>query len=121
MDVKTAYSPYRWLILSVGFLALVFYAVNLILYVPLFGEIAKGLNVGMNACLNLSMAMVVVVSFVVGFGGILVDRYSLATIYVCSILCAAVPSVLMPWIGHSYGAVFASRLVQGAAAVSFAT
>jgi nitrate/nitrite transporter NarK len=117
----THYSPYRWLILIVGCLALTFYAINLILYVPLFSILTKDLNVGMDACLNLSMAMVVVVAFVAGFGGILVDRFSLTTIYVCSTLCAAVPSVLMPWIGHHYTMVFLSRLVQGFAAISFAT
>lgn len=75
----------------------------------------------MDACLNLSMAMVLVVAFVAGFGGILVDRFSLTAIYVFSILCASVPSVLMPWLGHHYTVVFLLRLVQGFAAISFAT
>lgn len=115
------YSSYRWLILLIGCLALLLYGINLVLYVPLFGVIAKDLTIDMSACLNLSMAFVITQALSIAFGGILVDKLGLTVIYVGSLLCASVPAVLMPWIGHGYGIVFVSRLVQGSVAASFAT
>lgn len=121
MEGKEMYSSYRWLILLVGCFSVTCYSINMIVYAPLFGEIAKDLRIDMSASLNLSMAFLIVVALSVGFGGIFVDRYGLTKIYVGGMLFGSVPALLMPWIGHSYGIVFASRLIQGPIAISAAT
>jgi cyanate permease len=118
---QATYSSYRWLILLVGCLAIVSYAIQLIVLVPLFGEISKDLKVDMSACLNLSMVFVIVVSFANTFGGIVVDKLRLTLIYVGSLLCSCIPAVMMPWVGDSYWAVAVARMIQGPSAVAFCT
>jgi MFS family permease len=121
MAEQTVYPRYRWFVLTVCCFALVAYAVDMIVYAPIFGEVARDLGIDMGTAINLSMAFAIAVAFVMMFGGMIVDRLGLRAVFILGLLCASVPAVLMPWIGHSYAVVFVTRLVQGAVAIAFAT
>jgi MFS family permease len=120
MDENGIYSPYRWLILLVGCLALMTNQLTMIVYAPIFGEVAKDLKIDMGAAMNLSMAFALPIGVVMVLGGIFLDRCGLTIALVLGLLCASLPAALMPWIGHSYTAVFVSRLIQGVVSISFA-
>lgn len=121
MNEKTIYPAYRWLVLLVCCFALIAYSIDMIVYAPILGEIAKDLRIEMGTVINLAMAFAVAVAVAMMFGGILVDRCGLTAVFVLGLLCASVPATIMPWIGHSYSVVFISRLIQGVVAISFAT
>lgn len=121
MNEENIYSGYRWLILTVCCMALIAYAVDMIAYAPILGEVARDLNVDMGSVINLSMAFALAIAFAMMFGGIIVDRYGLTSVFLLGLACGSVPAVLMPWIGHNYIVVFVTRLVQGVVAIGFAT
>jgi MFS family permease len=112
------YSPYRWVILLAGCLSLVSYSIDMIAYAPIFGEVAKDLNVDMGAAINLSVAFAMAVGVCMVLGGIFVDKCGITIALVVGLLCASLPAALMPWIGQSYAVVFVSRLIQGVVAIS---
>ncbi|MBP7526441.1 MAG: MFS transporter [Syntrophorhabdaceae bacterium] len=120
MSEKTPYSPYRWLILTVCCFALIAYAIDMIVYAPIFGEVAGDLMVDMGTAINLSMAFALAVAVAMMFGGMIVDRCGLTFVFVLGLACASLPATLMPWIGHSYTTVFIARLLQGVVAIIFA-
>jgi MFS family permease len=120
MDDKSIYPAYRWLILLIGCLVIISYAIDMIVFAPIFGEVVKDLKIHMGAAIHLAMAFAIASAIAMMFGGMIIDRYGLTAAYVLCLLCASVPALLMPWIGHSYGVVFASRLVQGMVAISVA-
>lgn len=121
MAERTVYPSYRWFILVVCCCSIVAYSVDMIVYAPIFEEVAGDLKVDMGTAINLSMAFAVSAAFAMMFGGMIVDRLGLRAVFVAGLLCASVPAVLMPWVGHSYMIVFIARLVQGVVAVAFAT
>lgn len=121
MNSSEEYSRYRWLVLMVGCLALFSYSVDMIVYAPLFGEVAKDLNIDMGAAINLSMAFAMAVGVSMVAGGVFVDKCGITMALVAGLLCASLTAVLLPWIGHSYTIVFVSRLVQGVVAITMAT
>jgi MFS family permease len=119
MTDHEGYSTYRWLILLVGCLALMTNQLTMIVYAPIFGEVAKNLKIDMGAAMNLSMAFALPIGVVMVLGGVFVDRYGLTIALFLGLLCASLPAALMPWIGHSYVTVFVSRLIQGVVSISF--
>jgi MFS family permease len=121
MDEKVIYPGYRWLILIVGCLVFISYAIDMIVYAPIFGEVAKDLGIDMGAAIHLSMAFAIALALGMILGGPMVDRFGMTVVFVVGLLCASVPATIMPWIGHSYKVVFISRLVQGAVGMVFAT
>ncbi|WP_028895871.1 MFS transporter [Syntrophorhabdus aromaticivorans] len=120
MEERVPYSAYRWLILTCACMSLISYTIDMIVYAPIFGEVAKDLNVHMASVINLAMAFAIAVAVSTVIGGILVDKYGLTVVLVAGLLCASVPASLMPWIGHNYTAVFVSRLIQGLVAMAVA-
>jgi MFS family permease len=121
MDENGIYSPYRWLILLVGCLSFMSYSVDMIVYAPIFGEVAKDLNIDMGAAISLSVAFAMASGLAMILGGVLVDKCGITIALVLGLLCASLTAVLLPWIGHSYTIVFVSRLVQGVVAITMAT
>jgi MFS family permease len=121
MADRRGYSTYRWLILLVGCLSLMSYSIDMIVYAPIFGEVARDLNVDMGAAINLSVAFAMAVGVAMVLGGVFVDKCGITMALVVGLLCASLTAVLMPWIGHSYTVVFVSRLVQGVVAITMAT
>jgi MFS family permease len=120
MDERTMYSGYRWLMLLVSCFVFMSYTIDMIAYAPIFGEIAKELNVDMGAAVKLAMAFAITLASAMIFGGVACDKYGITVVFVLGLLCASVPATLMPWIGHSYEIVFLSRLVQGLVGITFA-
>jgi len=114
MNEKGMYSSYRWLILLAGCVAILSAYTDMIVYAPILGGIAEDLKIGMGPATNLMMAFVLAVAFVLIWGGVVCDKYGITSALVLGLLCASVPAVLMPWIGHNYGVVLLFRLIQGA-------
>ncbi|OPY75798.1 MAG: Major Facilitator Superfamily protein [Syntrophorhabdus sp. PtaU1.Bin058] len=121
MTGKEVYSGYRWVILALGCFVLISYSIDLIIFAPMFPEIARDLNVNIGDAFYLAMASIVTLAAAMVFGGFLVDRFGITFVFVLGLLCASVPAVLMPWLGQSYRLVFVARLLQGCVAVTFAT
>ncbi len=114
MTDKTIYSSHRWLMLLCTSVAIGSIYVDMIVYAPILGDIAKSLNVEMGAAANLMMGFVLSVACVLIWGGVVCDKYGITVALVMGLLCASVPAVLMPVLGKSYAAVFWGRLIQGA-------
>lgn len=114
MNEKGMYSSYRWLVLLTGCVAILSAYTDMIVYAPILGGVAEDLKIGMGSATNLMMAFVLVVAVVLIWGGVVCDKYGITVALVLGLLCASVPAVLMPWIGHNYGVVLFCRLIQGA-------
>jgi MFS family permease len=114
MEEKEMYSGYRWLMLLATCIAVMSCYIDMIAYAPILGEIAKGMQLDMGAATNLMMGFVLATACVLIWGGTVSDKYGITFAQVLGLLCATVPATFMPWIGHSYGPVFVSRLIQGA-------
>lgn len=108
------YSGYRWAMLAATSLAVMSIYIDMIAFAPILGEIAKSMQIGMGAATNLMMGFVLATACVLIWGGAVADKYGVTIAQVLGLLCATVPATLMPLLGHSYGAVFVSRLIQGA-------
>ncbi len=119
MDEKINYPAYRWLVLVTTCLVFISYTIDMIVYAPIFGEVAKDLQIDMGAAIQLSMAFAVALALGMILGGPLVDRCGIAFVFVIGMLCATVPATLMPWVGKTYTTVFVLRLVQGAVGMVF--
>lgn len=119
MEKTLIYPRYRWLILISACLVFISYTIDMIVYAPIFSEVAKDLQIDMGAVIQLSMAFAIALALSMIFGGPLVDRYGITVVFTVGLLCASLPATLMPWIGTSYAVVFTSRLVQGAVGMVF--
>jgi len=102
-------------------MSLIAYAIDMIVYAPIFGEVANDLKIDMGTAINLSMAFALAAAMAMMFGGMIADRRGLTFVFVLGLACASLPATLMPWIGHSYTTVFITRLLQGVVAIIFAT
>ena len=114
MVPRDVYPSHRWLMLMCASLSICSIYIDMIVYAPILGDVAKSLNVEMGSAANLMMGFVLSVACVLIWGGVVCDRYGIAPALVLGLVCASVPPVLMPFLGDSYAAVFAGRLVQGA-------
>lgn len=114
MTDKEMYSKHRWLMLLCSSIAIASIYIDMIVYSPILGNVAKSLNVEMGAATNLMMGFVLSIACVLIWGGVVCDKYGITTALVLGLLCASIPPVLMPMFGESYSAVFFGRLVQGA-------
>ena len=114
MQEKQMYSGYRWAMLAATSIAVMTLYIDMTAFAPILGEVAKDLQVDMGKATNLMMGFVLAVACVLLAGGSIPDKYGVTFAQVLGLLCATVPATLMPWIGHSYGAVFVARLIQGA-------
>ena len=121
MSENTTYSSYRWLMMLVVCFVFVSVMIDVIAYAPIFGEIAKDLQVDMGSAVNLAMAFVITYAITLIVGGMLCDKYGVTFVLVLGLLLASVPATLMPWIGHNYKVVFFARLLQGLLAMTVAT
>ncbi len=105
---------YRWLVLAAGCLAICSIYIDMIVYAPILGEIAKRLHVEIGAATNLMMGFVLSIACVLIWGGVVCDKFGITAAVVLGLLCSTVPTALIPWIGDSFAAVLLARLVQGA-------
>ena len=81
---------------------------------PILPHIAQDLGINIGVATNFMSAFIFSGSFVLLLiGGVICDRYGIFTALIIGLLCAVVPSALMPWIGKNYTGVFYARLVQG--------
>jgi MFS family permease len=115
MGEKLVYPNFRWLVLLVGILASITFGMNLIFIAPILGEVAKDLGIETGTAANLFTGYVLSGTIVLLLGGVVCDKFGIVTALIAGMLCASVPAVLMPWIGHSYPIVFLLRLIQGTA------
>ncbi len=111
---SSIYSPYRWAMLFTTCMAIISVFIDQIALAPILGEVAKGLKVDMGSATNLMMGWVLATGFVLLWGGVVCDKYGVTTALVLGLLCASIPTTLMPWIGQSYGTVMIARLLGGA-------
>lgn len=107
-------SSYRWLVLAAGCLAISSIYMDMIAYAPILGEVARKLSVEMGTATNLMMGFVLSVACVLIWGGVVCDKFGITAAFVLGLLCSTVPTALIPFIGDSFTAVMAARLVQGA-------
>lgn len=112
--VSSHYSPYRWVMLGAVSLAIASIYIIMTTFAPILGVIGADLNVTMGAATNLMMGFVLSIAIFLLWGGLVVDRYGITAALVLGLLCAFIPAVLQPVIGHTYAVVFISRLIQGA-------
>lgn len=108
------YTGYRWLVLSVGCLAICSIYIDMIAYAPILGEIARQMHIEMGAATNLMMGFVLSIACVLIWGGVVCDKFGITTAFVLGLLCCTVPTVLIPLIGNDYTLVMLARMVQGA-------
>lgn len=114
MEEKSMYTGYRWLILLVTCLGILSCYIDMIVYAPILGEVAKSLNVDMGAAANLMMGFVLAVAVVLMWGGVICDKYGITVAIVLSLLCASIPATFVSWFSGSYATLFIGRLIQGA-------
>lgn len=112
--MDNGYSPYRWIMMGTVCWAIASIYIVMITFSPILGSIAADLNVSMGAATNLMMGFVLSTAIFLMWGGLVVDKYGITAALVLGLACAFVPAVLQPMIGYSYGAVFVSRLIEGA-------
>ena len=109
MDASRLYSGYRWLMLLSVSTSILSITTEMVGFAPILGEIAKDLNVSMGSATNLMMAFVLANAFVLTWGGVVCDKYGITKALILGLLCCSVPSIFMPWIGHSFKTVFICR------------
>jgi len=114
MENKIVYLPYRWVMLAATCLAIMSCYIDMIVYAPILGDIAKGLQIDMGKATNLMMGFVLAVAFVLMWGGIVCDKYGITAALVLGLACATIPATFMPIIGSNYSSVLVARLIQGA-------
>lgn len=114
MNQLTQYSGVRWLLLAAVSLGYIAGSAQIVSIAPLLEGIAGGLGVDLATANNfMILSMVFSVLGLIG-GGFLADRFGILFLLLIGHLCAAIPSLLLPWIGHSYQVVLYVRLFQGA-------
>ena len=119
MEKALVYPRYRWVILISTCLVFISFNIDMIVYAPIFSEVAKDLQIDMGVAIQLAMAFAIALALSMIVGGPLADRFGITFVFTVGLLCASLPATLMPWIGTSYPVVFASRLVQGAVGMVF--
>ncbi|MDD2736787.1 MAG: MFS transporter [Desulfuromonadaceae bacterium] len=108
-----SYPRFRWLVLLAMFLATAASDVIMIYPAPLMGVIAKSLGMTLGDTTAYLMGLfnlVVAISCIVG--GIACDRAGLMPVLVFSSLSVALPTLGLPFFGHSFEGVLAIRLLQ---------
>jgi MFS family permease len=81
---------------------------------PLLEGIALDLGITMATANNFMMLAAICTVLGLVAGGFLADRFGIFSLLLIGHLCAAIPTVLLPWIGNSYQVVLVIRLFQGA-------
>lgn len=107
------YTPVRWAILASCCLAGASFQLAAMPYTPLLGEIAKDLGVELSQSVQLMTYFVLFASLSFFIGGPFVDRLGAAMSIIVSITLAFIPTLATLWVGHSYAAVVAIRVLQG--------
>ncbi|MFC1835730.1 nitrate/nitrite transporter [Thermodesulfobacteriota bacterium] len=118
MESSYRYTGYRWVVLLVGSVAILSPFLDMIVYAPILGAVAKDLDVSLGHATGLMMGFVLALALVQIWGGIICDKFGIRVAQVSGLLCASLPATLMPLLGESFGVVFACRLIQGAS-ISF--
>jgi MFS family permease len=111
--VSEVYPRYRWLVLLVLFLVTVVSDIIMISPAPLMGVIAKSLNMSlgdMTAYLMGLFNLVVAVSCI--GGGIMCDRVGPMPVLVFSSVTLTLPTLVLPYFGHSFAGTLTIRLIQ---------
>jgi len=114
MTSKVVYSNQRWLVALAAGVAILSTYVNMIVYAPILSFVAKDLSVDMGQATGLMMGFVLAVAFALILGGVVCDKFGIATALVLGLLCVSMPAVLMPFVGKTFQVVFLLRLIQGA-------
>ena len=107
------YVSYRWLVMLVACIAQISANIVFEAFAPIFEEVAKGLNIQMGSAINITTAFILAAAVSLFFSGMLCDKYGIAALLISGLFCIAIPSALMPWIGHSFTLIIIARLFQG--------
>ena len=79
MSNRKMYSSHRWLMLLSTSVAIGSIYIDMIVYAPILGDIAKTLKVEMEAAANLMMGFVLSVACVLIWGGGVCDKFGITT------------------------------------------
>ena len=113
---STQYPSYRWLVLIAAAVSCINVQITNLSITPILPHIAQTLDIDLGVATYFMSAFTLSGSVVLLLiGGVVCDRFGIFTAIIISLLCAALPSALMPFIGNSYTGVFYARLVQGLA------
>ncbi len=108
------YPQYRWLILIAAALSYINVQVVNLSITPILPHIAQELGVDLGVATNFMWVFLFSGNIIlIAVGGAVCDRFGILTALFVGLLCAILPSVLMPWIGETYHGVFYARLIQG--------
>jgi len=108
------YPRYRWLILIAAAMSYINVQIINLSITPILPHIAQDLGVDLGVATNFMTVFLFSGNIIqLALGGVICDRFGILKTLLIGLLCAVVPSVLMPWLGHSYTGVFYARLVQG--------
>ena len=108
------YPNYRWLILIAAALSYINVQIVNLAITPILPHIAQDLGVDLGVATNFMTVFLFSGNIIqLAVGGVICDRFGILKTLLVGLLCAILPSVLMPWIGDSYTGVFYARLVQG--------
>lgn len=108
------YPRYRWLILIAAVLSYINVQIVNLSITPILPHIAQDLGVDLGVATNFMTVFLFSGNIILlAVGGAICDRFGILNTLAFGLLCAIVPSALMPWIGNSYTGVFYARLIQG--------
>jgi MFS family permease len=114
MNTSTQYSGLRWLLLLTVSLGYISGSAMIVSIAPILEGIAGELGISMATANNFMMLSMICSVIGLIAGGFLADRFGIFSLLLTGHLCAALPTILMPWIGSSYQAVLVVRMFQGA-------
>lgn len=109
------YPKYRWFVLLASTIVIAITAMALICPAPLVAAIQKSMpHLSLGQVTYLTMFYFnFFVGFAALFGGILLDRFGLVTVYIGGLILISVGAFLVPFIGDSYLGMLLIRLLQG--------
>ncbi|MDB9822313.1 MFS transporter [Deltaproteobacteria bacterium] len=108
------YPSYRWLILIVAALSYINVQIANLSITPILPHIAQDLGVDLGVATNFMTVFLFSGNIILlAVGGAICDRFGILNTLAVGLLCAIIPSTLMPWVGETYTGVFYARLIQG--------
>ncbi len=115
MNQGARYTPFRWVILTIGCLAVVATFINMTALSPMIEHVAADLGVTIDAATNLMSIFLFAQAIFMFSGGIVADKLGIRSALLLGMLLAGLSCVALVFVGSNYWTVFFLRLVQGAA------
>lgn len=112
---ETVYTKFRWFVLLTSTIVTAITAMALICPAPLVGAIQKSMpHLSLGQVTYVTMFYFnIFVAFAALFGGALLDKFGVITVYVGGLVLIGIGALLVPFIGDSYYGMLLIRLLQG--------